>query len=144
MIHLNNETHGNLTGKKSGVIYRHGHDSVISREENGELYGGVVYQNYTKHSIFMHFAGFRPNWANRELIHAAFAYPFVHLGCVKVFGAIPETNKVSTEIAEKLGFVPVALIPDVFAGGGLRILAMARHDCRWLPPQEVVSGSIQG
>jgi RimJ/RimL family protein N-acetyltransferase len=140
MIIFNNPEHGNLVGNRAGVHFKAGVDSVISRQERDELYGGVVYQNYTRHSICMHFAGFKPGWANRELIRAAFAYPFVHLGCVKVFGAIPESNTVSLEIADKLGFVPVATIPDVFASGGVQVVAMARQDCKWL---EVVSGSIR-
>lgn len=145
MIHIGNREHGEAIGKAAGVKYDPEMDAVVSREDGGELKGGVVYQGYTKHSIAMHVAGLRPNWINRDLLRTAFYFPFVQLGCVKVFGHVPESNTAAIELDLHLGFEKVTFIPDVFANGGMHILAMERTKCRWLllpPPTEVMVNGV--
>ena len=132
MIEFNNIEHGYRIAKASGCTYNPAVDQVIARVEDGELWGGNLYQGYTGASIQLHMAGFRPNWANREFLWIAFAYPFEQLKCGKVFGQVPETNTRALEIDLKLGFKIVAKIDDVFPDGACYVLALAREDCRWL------------
>lgn len=80
----------------------------------------------------MHTAGFVPRWLNRDLLYNAFYYPFVRLGCLKVFGEIPASNRKSLEFATKIGFKWEAVLKDVFTDGDLIITSMRREDCRWL------------
>jgi RimJ/RimL family protein N-acetyltransferase len=91
----------------------------------------------------MHTAGFATRWATRDFLWALFDYPFNQLGCKKVFGQVPESNKRALEIDLKLGFKVVARIKDVFPDGACLVLALARKDCRWLnyKPRSLKSGS---
>lgn len=77
-------------------------------------------------------AGFRPDWANRDMLWVAFDYPFNQLGCKKLFGQVPESNPKALEIDLKLGFKIIAKIDDVFPDGALIVVALDRDDCRWL------------
>jgi hypothetical protein len=100
------------------------------------LLGGVLYTDYWGGSTQMHFAGFKPNWANRALIYLAFDYPFRQLGVKKVFGLIPEYNVQSRNTALHLGFKIEYLAPDVFdmsdGVNGMYLMSMMKQDCKWL------------
>ena len=132
IISFGNHAHGRAISRVAGTTYNPEVDQVISRTVNGELVGGVTYQGYTKASVQLHFAAFRKNWGCRDFIWVAFDYPFNQLGCKKVFGQVPETNKTALEIDLKLGFKIVAKVEDVFPDGACYVLALAREDCRWL------------
>lgn len=131
MIFLNNPEHGRRIAARSGTTYEP-IDGVLSRGVGDELYGGVLYKGYNRHSVSMHFAGFRRGWATPDLIYGGFDYPFAKLGCVKVFASIPETNLRALRVAHKLGFKPQAYVSGVFADGGLIVMGMERDQCRWL------------
>jgi RimJ/RimL family protein N-acetyltransferase len=132
MIVTNNVEYGYRVADRAGAPFNPNTDICIARVEDGELWGGVTYTGYTGASIQMHMAGFVPRWADRAFLWAAFHYPFVQIGCRKVFGQVPESNTKALEIDKRLGFKEVARIEDVFSDGACIILALAREDCRWL------------
>lgn len=132
MIVFNNEEYGHLIAQASGTAFNPAVDACIAREEDGVLLGGVIYQNYTGASIAMHVAGFDEHWVNIDMLWVCFHYPFVRLGCNKVFGQVPASNSKALEFDLKLGFKEVARIEDVFPDGDLIVVAMKREDCRWL------------
>jgi RimJ/RimL family protein N-acetyltransferase len=117
-------------------------DTSIVRVEHGQLRGGIIFTDYTGHSITQHFAGFHPYWGNRDLIWAAFDYPFNQLQCARVFGQASSRNVKSLELIRKLGFKIVATIPDVFFDGDLQVFSMNRDECKWLKitPRDLKSG----
>ena len=135
MIICSDPVHGARIATAAGCSFDPAVDQVIAREENGELLGGVVYKDFTRESIAMHVAGFDPRWINKEMLWKAFDYPFVQLGCKTVFGPVPSYNTQALEFDRKLGFSQVAIVPGVFPGGDLVVLAMKREDCRWLKPR---------
>lgn len=132
MIAFGNHAHALRVAKAAGTIYNPVADQCISRIEGLELYGGVLFQAFTGASIGIHMAGFRPNWANRDLLWAAFHYPFEQLKCERVFGQIPASNELALEIDLKLGFKEVARIPRLYPDDDAIIVVMERSDCRWL------------
>lgn len=132
MIYFNDIEHGYAIAQAAGCNYNPAVDVVISRTESDELYGGVIYQNYTGTSIGVHMAGFNPHWGNRDLLWVIFDYAFRQLGCKKVFGQLPASNTKALEIDLKLGFKIVTTIDDVFPDGALIVVALDRDDCRWL------------
>lgn len=132
MIVFHDPSIGLEIAERAGVQFNPAVDVCIARVEGEDLYGGVIYNNYTGASINMHMAGFRPVWANPDMLWAAFHYPFVQLGCKKIFGQVPETNSKALEIDLKLGFKIITKIDDVFLDGGLYVLSLDRDDCRWL------------
>lgn len=134
MIVCSNNLHAARICEAAEVVHNPFADQVIARVEGDTLYGGVVFQNYTGRggSIQMHMAGFVRNWANREMIWAAFDYPFTQLGCKKVFGPVRASATETLEIDRRLGFKVEAVVEDVFPDEACVILALAREDCRWL------------
>lgn len=132
-IRFNNSEDGLAIADAAQCPFHALHDVSIARlDDQGELLGGVIFTAYTGHSIHMHMAGFRDKWASRDLIWCVFDYPFNQLGCKRVFGQVPETNRKALEIDLKLGFKIVTHIDDVFPDGGVYVLSMTRDDCRWL------------
>lgn len=104
----------------------------IAREEDGELLGGVIYQNFTHESIAMHVAGLRDDWITRDLIWVCFHYPFVQLGVKRIFGQVPETNTKALEFDLRFGFKILTKIDGVFSDGGVFVLVLEKNDCKWL------------
>lgn len=132
MIRFNDPHDAYAIAKASGTQFNSEVDQCIARVEDGRLIGGCLYQNYTGVSIGIHMAGFDPLWINRDMLWVCFHYPFIQLGCNKMFGQVPESNSKALEIDLKLGFKEEARIKDVFPDGDMIVLAMKREDCRWL------------
>lgn len=143
MIEFSNHEHGYRIAAAAGCIFNPAVDQVISVTSQGKLLGGNVLTGYTGASIHLHTAGFVSRWATRDFLWVVFDYPFNQLGCKKVFGQVPESNKQALEIDLKLGFKVVARIEDVFPDGACLVLALAREDCRWLnhKPRSLKPGS---
>jgi RimJ/RimL family protein N-acetyltransferase len=140
-IHINDFYHGNRIARAAGVVLNYDGDVVISHSRNGELTGGMLYNNYTGSSINIHIAGFDPRWGDRDLVWVGFDYPFNQLGCTKVFGQVPASNKQALEFDLKLGFKIETVIRDVFPDGDLYVVSMSKDDCRWLnlKPRNIAS-----
>lgn len=109
-------------------------DSCLARVENGELYGGMIFSDYTGPggSMMCHIAGFRPRWLNRELLMNCANYAFNHSGCTRLFGQVRESQPDVLAFDLKMGWKWVTLIEGVFPDGGSHVLVMKREDCRWL------------
>ncbi len=132
MIAFNQAVHGHAIAKAAGTHFNPVVDACIARVEHGELWGGVVFQNYTGASIGIHTAGFRPDWINKDMLWVTFDYPFNQLGCKKIFGQVAETNIKALEFDLKIGFKIITKIDDVFPDGACILVSLAREDCRWL------------
>ncbi len=123
---------GGAIADAAGIVYNPQADSCIARVRGPELLGGVVYTNFTGHSVSAHVAIFYDGWVDREMLWMVFDYPFEQLKVKKIFAYVPETNSKSLAFAAKLGFKMVTRIPELFADGGMVVMAMAREDCRFL------------
>ena len=75
------------------------------------------------------------NWMSRDLLWAAFDYPFNKLGVSVILGQICADNTDALRLNRHLGFKVVAEIPDAHMEGDLVIMAMRKEDCRWLDIQ---------
>lgn len=133
MLCINNQEHGWAIAALAGCPYNPARNPVISRAEGGELVGGAIMQDYTKRTISLHVAGFRPMWLNRELLKAVCGYAFTQLKCEQMLAGIRSGNSEALSFARKAGFCPVARVPDVYPDGDLVIMSMRREHCRWLP-----------
>lgn len=131
-IFLNAPGHGDLIAQASGSHFNPRCDICVSRERDGELLGGAVYQNYTRTSIAMHVAGFCDDWLSKDLLWIGFHYPFVQLGVERIFGQVPESNVRALEFDLRLGFKELIRIDGVFPDGGLVVVVMERGECKWL------------
>lgn len=107
---------------------------VISRAEDGVLYGGAVYENYTGEggSIVMHIAGFRDVWINRDLLWIVYHYPLVQLGCKQIFAQVATKNKECISICRGAGWEEVIKLEGVFPDDDMILFRMRRENCRFL------------
>lgn len=135
--------HGVQIAEAVNAVFSPNVETVISRSENFELYGGVIYDLYSGSSICMHNAGFKSNWANRSLLWLVFAYPFLQLNCKIVIARVPSTNAQALKLNEHLGFKELCRIPDAVPDGDIVIMVMRREECRWLQMKQPVFQVMQ-
>lgn len=134
VIIVNDPAYGQRIANLSGARYD-SRDMNIARVKNDEFMGGVLYQEYNGHSVWMHMAG-NKGWVSREMIVAAFHFPFVTLGCKKVFGRVPEWKLDALRYNLRNGFKVETLVEDVYKEGGVFLISMTRDECRWVNPNE--------
>lgn len=133
VIRFNYEEDGHRILRLSGgAVFNPRGETVMARIRDGKLLGGIVYSNYTKRSIEMHTAGFVPRWVNRNILWAAFDYPFNQLGCEKVFGRVQASNEQAMRFDLSLGFTVETVVKDVYPDGDLNVMSMYKADCRHL------------
>ena len=107
----------------------------IGQEIDGKIAAVVAYTNFQEKSCCMHIASIMPNWISKDLLWAAFDYPFNKLGLSVILGQICANNTDALKLNRHLGFKVVAEIPDAHMDGDLVIMAMRKEDCRWLDIQ---------
>lgn len=106
---------------------------AIGLEKDGKLIAGVVYDNYTKATIFMHIAIEKGERISRNFLWYMFYYPFVELGVKALRGMIPESNKESINFASGLkGSQLEARLVDAHPDGDMLIYRMFKKDCKYL------------
>lgn len=115
-----------------GAGYNPQSETCIARFVNGELVGGVVFGSYTGRSCELHCAGFTKRWVNRSLLWVTFAYPFLQLGCEKLFARVQASNEAALRFDTNIGFSIETVVKDVYPDGDLYILSLHKNDCRHL------------
>lgn len=109
---------------------------TIGLERDGELTGVVVFDTFSSGDCHMHVASDGTgNWLSKELLAAAFAYPFIQLGVRRVTSPIAASNVRALAFNEHLGFRREGLHPHGAADGDLVTLGLLRTNCRFLPEQ---------
>lgn len=102
--------------------------------KRGKIVAGVVYERCNGAHIEASIAAIPGSgWADRRTLFRLFAYPFLQLGLEAITVLVAQSNLVSLNLATKLGFQPIAIIPFAAQGGQpMIILQMTRNQCRWL------------
>lgn len=105
----------------------------IGLEQDGRLIAGVKFDNWNGASICMHVAA-EPGcrWMTREMLFAAFDYPFNQLQARKILGLVSASNERARRFDEHLGFMLEATLTDAAPDGDLLIYSMTRQQCRFL------------
>jgi len=105
----------------------------IGQEIDGNLVAVVGYCSFMPNACQMHIAAVdEVNWMSRDLLWAAFDYPFNKLGVKVILGQICGSNEDAIRLNRHLGFKVVAEIPDAHMDGDLVIMAMKKEECRFL------------
>jgi RimJ/RimL family protein N-acetyltransferase len=112
----------------------------IGQEIDGKVAAVVAYTNFQEKSCCMHIASIAPNWISKDLLWAAFDYPFNSLKVKVILAAVASTNEEALKLDRHLGFVDKAYIEDAHLDGDLVILAMRRENCRWLDIKTPLKG----
>lgn len=96
------------------------------------LQGVVGYNGFCGLTCAIHVAG-DGNWISRDLLWAAFDYPFQQLKMEYLFGPVAADNLRAIKLNTHLGFEIIQSIPNGWQiGTDLLIFGMARKDCRYL------------
>lgn len=123
--------------RRIGLVRFRADAKTIGLEKNGELAAVVVFDTFSSTDCSMHIAsdGSR-RWMNRELLVAAFAYPFVQCGLRRVTGLVAANNAEALAFDEHLGFEREGLFREACPDGtDLVALGMLRRNCRFIPRQ---------
>lgn len=106
---------------------------TLSLWKDERLRGVIMYERFSRRSIFVHIVGFQPGWFNRKFLWLGFHYPFEQLGVEKLFGLVSSNRRDSLEFFRKLGFVVETTIKDVYSDGADQlVLRLEKKDCKWL------------
>ena len=114
--------------------------TFIGQEIDGEVKAVVAFDNIMDKSCMMHTAAIVPNWISKDLLWAAFDYPFNILKVKVILASVASTNEEALKLDRHLGFVDKAYIEDAHIDGDLVILAMRRENCRWLDIKTPLKG----
>jgi RimJ/RimL family protein N-acetyltransferase len=112
----------------------------IGQEIDGKVMAVIAYTNFQENSCCMHVASIVPNWISKNLLWAAFDYPFNSLKVKVILAVVASTNDEALKLDRHLGFVDKAYIEDAHMDGDLVILAMRRENCRWLDIKTPLKG----
>ena len=97
----------------------------------GGIIGVVGYDGFNGASAQMHSAG-DGNWVTRDLLFAAFDYPFNVCKLNMVLGLLPSGNTQAIKFNTHLGFRTVLDLPGAHPDGSLIVMVMERRECRFL------------
>lgn len=124
---------GAWVGSRVGLQYHPQDCYALGVEQDGDIIGGVLYNQWNGASIAIHMAGEpgRP-WITRAALKRVFYFPFEYLQVKKIIGYVRQTNTASRRLLEHLGFSLETRIEDVFPDGALLVYTMARDRCRFL------------
>lgn len=109
----------------------------------GKVVAGVVYERCNGAHIEVSIAAVPGSrWADRTTLFRLFAYPFLDLGLEAITVLVAMSNLDSLNLATKLGFERVALVPFAATDGTpLVVLQMYRERCRWIGHGQIVKGA---
>lgn len=107
---------------------------VISRTVNGELRGGVVYENWTGEggSVLVHIASTDKRWINRDMLWVMFDYPFNQLKVTQAFAQVAAKNEDCLKFSKSVGWSEVIRLDAVFPDDDMILLRLRREECRFL------------
>lgn len=102
--------------------------------KDDRIVAGIVYDRCNGHNIEASIAAIPGSgWADRNTLFQLFAYPFLQLGVQAVTVLVSMANLESMNLATKLGFQPIAIVPFAAQDGApLVILQMTIEQCEWL------------
>jgi hypothetical protein len=133
LIENDNPEHGRRISETISRPFIPGLDRCLARTRDGELLGGVIYQDhFPPTSICIHVASWDPRWLSRDFLWAIFDYPFNVIGVDNVIGLVNETQPDVLAFDLKIGFEERYRLPGIVPGGDLIVLYMERGKCRWL------------
>ena len=118
--------------------------TCIGQEKDGNLVAVVGYCGFMAKSCVIHVAAIDENWASKDLLWAAFDYPFNKLGVSVILATVSSNNKEALKLDRHLGFVDKAYIEYAHQDGDLVILAMRREQCRFLDIKAPLKGVKHG
>lgn len=104
----------------------------IGLVDGEEILAVVMYTNFSKFDCCMHLATARKDWASKEFMRAAFAYPFEELDLPRVTLAAESKNEAALRLHKKLGARHEGTLRKFLGGCDLVINGLLKSECKYL------------
>lgn len=109
--------------------------AIEAVDEAGTIAGLVGFDHWNPNSAQIHVALDRPALC-RNLIRAAFEFPFLQAGRGVLIALVAEMNSKSLNLAKRFGFTVAHRVADGWASGvDLLVMELRKENCRWIRPQ---------
>lgn len=106
--------------------------TFIGQMKDDRIVAVVAYCNFVQNACAMHIGSVGDNWMTRDLLWAAFDYPFNKLEKKVILATLAADNYEAVRLNRHLGFQEKCVIEDAHEDGDLMIMSMKREDCKWL------------
>nr|CRH05499.1 conserved protein of unknown function. Putative Acyl-CoA N-acyltransferase [Candidatus Magnetococcus massalia] len=117
----------------SPMVHFSPHARTLTAVVDDEPMMAVVYDNFRQRDLEMSLAALSPRWCRRDVLRAAFAYPFEQLGCRRITSLVPRSNQKSRRLAEGLGLRLEGVVRCAMEGDeDAMVYGMLKEECRWL------------
>ena len=118
--------------------------TAIGLVRDGHLVCGLVYNGSEVANVNLHIGAVEGSrWMTRELLFAAFDYPFNQLGKRRITACVRGKNKRAERFVKKMGFVYEGTMADYFKDDDLLFYGMLKEDCRFISkPQIRKAGAV--
>jgi hypothetical protein len=103
--------------------------SIMRRD--GTIAAAVGFNCWSDSSCWMHVAFDTPQSLTRDLLKAAFEYPFIQCGKDAVYGLIYKNNEEALNLVKRLGYREIAQTVDSV------MFEMLHDECRWIKVKEL-------
>lgn len=99
----------------------------------GKLLAGIIYHDFTPHSLMFTFASNGDGWASRRVLSDLFSYPFEQLGLERVGAVCSKKNRRARKVIEKVGFRVEGCGRKAFYDGSDAVYyGMLKEECKWI------------
>lgn len=100
---------------------------------DGVFIGGIVYHDYTGHSISCSIATIDKRWCQKKSIKAIMRYPFEDLHCERFAAICAKKNKKMRKLFEQLGFKYEGCLRKAIAGKyDAMVYSILESENKWL------------
>lgn len=107
--------------------------AIFWADEHRNVEWVVGYTAFIGKTCQMHMVNLKGGYTPKQLLKAAFDYPFNQCDLKKVFGIVNSENTKAMEYDQKLGFTEAKRFEGVHEDGGdLVVFEMNKADCRWI------------
>lgn len=110
---------------------------AIGVARGDELIGGCLFTNFVRYedggAIQVWAAGEPGQWVSRRIISAMLGYPFVQLGCHRIWAMVAKRNRPSRKLLTDLGFRLEGVARQHFGRKkDAMSYGMLREECKWI------------
>jgi hypothetical protein len=107
--------------------------AIFWADENNNVEWCVGFTAFIGKTCQMHMVNLKGGYTPKQLLKAAFDYPFNQCGLEMVFGIVNSNNVKAMEYDKKLGFTEAKRFVKMHDDGGdLVVFEMNKADCRWI------------
>jgi RimJ/RimL family protein N-acetyltransferase len=105
---------------------------ISSLDDDSELLGVVIYNQFTQHNVEMSVASVSPKFLHRRFLRAIFQYPFDDVGVARVSAVVEADRAAVQHFDERIGFIREATLKKWFGNKDGILYRMTREECPWV------------